>query len=261
MVARFSPRWLLYAPFTSAGFIAAAALVGVVSQAIPSSAFEVSVDDGDLPRIDALLVAVVVGVVLVGSAALTLAGYLFTNWGFTLSRDHASWHIRRGLTTTRETSLDVDRLAGVSITEGAALRAARGARLAAIVTGLGSGGSESAVLVPPAPGPVVRGAAAAVLGSAEPVTGDLRPHGAAAVRRRWTRAAAGTLPVHLLVLAAVLLLDAPTALLALIPVVLVLAAALAADRSRGLGHAWLAGHVVMRSGSLARRRTALGGGT
>ncbi|HWU21206.1 MAG TPA: PH domain-containing protein, partial [Nocardioides sp.] len=41
-------------------------------------------------------------------------------------------------------------------------------------------------------------------------------------------------------------------------VALAAAAVLAADRARGLGHAHLDGHVVMRSGSLARHRSILG---
>ncbi|TYL52011.1 PH domain-containing protein [Nocardioides sp. BGMRC 2183] len=260
VAARFSPRWLLYAPFTSAGFIAAAALIGFFAQAFPSAEIDLGVDNGDVPRLGVILVVLALVAVLIAATLLVIGGYLFLNWGFTLSRLSGSWQVRRGLTTTRETSLDVDRVAGVSVAEGAALRIAHGARLSAIVTGLGSGGSDSAILVPPAPGAVVRDAAAAVLGSAAPVAAELRPHGPAAVRRRWTRALTATLPVHLLVVAAILAFDATPFLLGISVASLAVAALLAHDRSRGLGHGWIAGYVVMRSGSLARRRTALGGG-
>ena len=76
-----------------------------------------------------------------------------TNWGFRLTRTQgaATWHLTRGLFTTRETTLDDDRVAGVNLTEPLGLRLARGARLSAIVTGLDKGQSGSSSLVPPAP--------------------------------------------------------------------------------------------------------------
>ena len=72
-------------------------------------------------------------------AVLAVAAYLVNNWGFVLTqtRIDGSWHLRRGLFTTRETSLDDERVGGVSIGEPLGLRLAGGARLSAIVTGLG----------------------------------------------------------------------------------------------------------------------------
>ena len=145
-----------------------------------------------------------VGVAVLVSA-LAVAGYLMTNWDFTLTHaaaDH-SWHLRRGLTTTRETSLDDERVSGVSIGEPLGLRLAGGGRLSAIVTGLDRKQQGSSVLVPPAPREVVEGVAGEVLGSHAPVTEPLQPHGPRARTRRWTRALMLPLAVTALVVAGV----------------------------------------------------------
>ena len=84
---------------------------------------------------------------------LSIGGYVVTNWGFRLTRTRgaATWHLTRGLFTTRETTLDDDRLAGVNLSEPLGLRLAGGARLSAIVTGLSGSQQGSSTLVPPAP--------------------------------------------------------------------------------------------------------------
>ena len=199
-----------------------------------------------------------VGAIVVASVMAVL-GYLVTNFGFTVTytrSDHA-WHLRRGLFTTRETSMDANRLRGVSLGEPLGLRLAAGARLSAIVTGLNREEQGSSTLVPPAPRPVSLRVATAMLGTDEPLTTPLLDHGPAATRRRYTRAL--TVPVLLSValVAAVVLADLPAPLLAIAPVLLVAGAGLGYDRSRGLGHALLPAHLVARSGSLARRRVVL----
>ena len=190
---------------------------------------------------------------------MAVLGYLVTNFGFTVTytrSDHA-WHLRRGLFTTRETSMDANRLRGVSLGEPLGLRLAAGARLSAIVTGLNREEQGSSTLVPPAPRPVSLHVATAMLGTDEPLTTPLLDHGPAATRRRYTRAL--TVPVLLSValVAAVVLRRPPGRLLAIAPVLLVAGAGLGYDRSRGLGHALLPAHLVARSGSLARRRVVL----
>ena len=119
-----------------------------------------------------------------------MVGYLLTNYGFRLTHSAAegSWHMRRGLLTTRETTLDDARVSGVSIGEPAGLRLAGGARLAAIVTGLDKKQQGSSVLVPPAPRREVDRVAMEVLKVSAPVTVALSTHGPRAHRRRWTRA-------------------------------------------------------------------------
>ncbi len=201
-------------------------------------------------------VVLAAAVLVVGVAMLSVTGYLMTNWNFRLSHAPGSWHLSRGLLTTRETSIDDVRLAGVSIGEPLALRLAGAARLSAIVTGLGSG-SGSSVLVPPAPRDVVAGVAGRVLDTDAPAACELVDHGPAAARRRYSRAAGPALTA--LALTAVVVLAAGWSwwLLAAPAALVVAALAIAADRARSLGHALTDGYVVARSGSLDRRREVL----
>ncbi|QSR27625.1 hypothetical protein CFH99_18535 [Nocardioides aromaticivorans] len=254
VVARFSPRWLWYAPFSGAVLVATGAVVGTTAPLLQSVDIRISEDDLDVFSpgvVGALAVAVLLLV-----AALAVVGYLVVNGGFLLARQGATWHVRRGLLTQRETSIDVARLAGATIGEPAALRLARGRRVNAIVTGLRGSQQSSTVLLPPAPYPTAVTTTSAVLGDQAPVTGALRGHGRAATTRRFTRALLGAAPLAALPVMAVL--AGASAGLLVLPLVAVAAAlALAADRARALGHAHLAGHVVTRSGSVLRRRDAL----
>jgi putative membrane protein len=258
-VVRFEPRWLWYAPFTSGGLVAAAALIGVLSQTTEMFDLRIDLTEDDLSAVTG--VTVVGGLVAaVGLVAfLAVAGYLVVNGGFLLTREGGAWHIRRGLVTTRETSLDEARVAGVTRGEPAALRLARGARLSAIVTGLARSGESGAVLVPPAPRATVAGAAAAVLGTSEPMTAPLRAHGPAATRRRYSRALLGSAPVVLVILGAVAA-GASAWLLVAVVLPVGVALALARDRARSLGHGLVDRFVVTRSGSLLRHRDALATG-
>ncbi|WP_146207236.1 PH domain-containing protein [Nocardioides silvaticus] len=257
--AAYEHRWLRFAPFTSTGIVIFGGVVGGGTQflgEIDIDADAIAEDLAAQATVVVLAAVVALGLIVL---ALTVLGYLVTNWEFTLQRHPDTWHVSRGLLTTRETTLDVDRLAGVSVSEPPGLRLARGARLSAIVTGLDKGQSGSAVLVPPAPDAVVRRAAAGVLGTDRPVSGPLEKHGRAAVRRRWARA---LLPaaVPAIYLVAAVVAGAPAPLLVLPVLLLAGAAALAADRVRSLGHAVVDGYLVTRSGSLLRHRDALASG-
>lgn len=254
VVARFSPRWLWYAPFTGTVLVAAGALVGTAAPLLES--IDIRVSEDDLAFLSpAVAAGLAVGALLL-AAGLAVVGYLVVNGGFVLSRHGAAWHVRRGLLTQRETSIDVARLAGATIGEPAVLRLARGRRVNAIVTGLGGSQQSSTVLLPPAPRETAVATATAVLGAAEPVTGTLRRHGRAAVTRRFSRALLGAAPVVVAALGAVLA-GAPAAVAGIAVLAVALALALATDRVRALGHGHLAGHVVARSGSVLRRREAL----
>ncbi|HET8961759.1 PH domain-containing protein [Nocardioides sp.] len=258
---RLDPAWARYAPLTSSGVVAFAAILGVGSQLFDSLGGGPGVEvqtpvSGVGPSWWVLLVAIPVVAAVI--SVLAVAGYLVSNWGLILThaaRD-GSWHLRRGLFTTRETSLDDERLTGVSIGEPVGLRLARGARLSAIVTGLDRRQSGGSMLVPPAPRAVVTGVAGRVLGSDEPVTGPLRSHGARARARRFSRALVPTLLLSL-ALGLAVVSGAPPGLLVLAVALPSAALALAADRARALGHALTAGHFVVRSGSLFRQRQAL----
>ena len=163
----------------------------------------------------------------------------------------------RGLLTTRETSLDDERVAGVSIGQPLGLRAARGARLNAIATGLRATQQGSAALVPPAPRTVIDQAAVAVCGAEAAVLAPLLGHGPQARRRRYVRALTPALVLAALTVVLVAAGAVPWWLVVTAALVVAAAAGLAADRTKGLGHLLVDGHLVARSGSLLRSRDVL----
>ena len=257
---RFDPAWVRFAPLTSSGLVIAAGVLGAATQAGQprSAASNGSTRNRSRTMRPAgrcgspsrsRLVALVVAV-----AALSIGGYLVTNWAFELTHtgtaSRGAWHLRRGLLTTRETTLDDERVRGVSLGRAASACAwPNGARVSAIVTGLGSKDSGSSILVPPAP---LRGRRAGRRPRAPHPRAPRRPPrrprpaGArpAASRERsgplppWCSASphsscATGLPAWAL---GVAVLGVPTALL------------LARDRADALGHALVEGHLVARSG-------------
>jgi putative membrane protein len=259
-VVTFDPTWVRFAPLTGSGVVIGAAALGGGSQLLQAAGFweQFDPDNVDVPGVPlAVLVPLLVVGALVVISLLSIGGYVVTNWGFRLTRSRgaATWHLTRGLFTTRETTVDDDRVAGVNLSEPLGLRLARGARLSAIVTGLSRGQQGSSTLVPPAPRRVVERVAGEVLDTTIPVDTSLAGHGPRAARRRWTRA---LLPALALAVACVVtvLVGAPSWLLVGL-LALPVAALLAWDRTRSLGHALVAGHLVARSGSVVRRRRIL----
>lgn len=263
----FDRRWVRYAPLTSSGNVIAAgvmAILGQFSESVGDRFFRDLEGFGwitDRPAAAVIPVVVLVGIVLflLLGAVFSVLGYLITNWGFTLTRDgqERSFHIRRGLLTRTETSLERQRVRGLEIREPLGLRLVGAGRLAAIVTGISPKESSSAQLVPPAPRSVIDATGAAVLDVEEPIHLALRQHGPAARRRRYTRALSGA--AVLPVVAAVLAITTSTPwwvvlpTLGLVPIALLLAA----DRYRRLGHGLSEGYLVVRSGSLRGRRDVL----
>jgi len=262
----FDPTWVRFAPLTSTGLVITAGVLGLASQAVNTfGGFgrlhpERWAADAETWSVWVAIPLALVGLAVVVSA-LSIGGYVVNNWGFLLTHTGpgrgGAWHLRRGLLTTRETTLDDERVLGVSVGEPLGLRLAGGGRVWAIVTGLDQGASGSALLVPPAPRAVVHRAAGAVLRTPGPLDAPLTGHGPHARTRRYTRAVGPALLVLLVVAVLVPVTDLPvwTPILAALGVAV--AAALAADRTRALGHALADGHVVVRSGSLNRRRDAL----
>ncbi|BCJ35494.1 hypothetical protein Athai_29970 [Actinocatenispora thailandica] len=267
-LARLSPRWIGYGPFTLSGLVT----VGVVGAFLSRLVNEFHLDPtryGATRELAArvlhtslplLLGELVLGLVVLAAIAST-CGYVLAFWGFRLTRlPGGTLHVSRGLITTRAITLEERRLRGVEVSEPLLLRAVGGARCIAIATGLRVGrGAErgGSLLLPSAPRAEAQRVAIAVLGRREPFTVPLIGHGPAARRRRYTRA---LVPCALLVIAAVILHAllpvpdwAPVATLTL----LVLAVLVAADRYRGLGHALVGGTLVAGRGSLVRRRSAL----
>ena len=264
VVARFETGWLRYAPFTSAGLVLTAGVIGVGSQVLdglgvfdsldPEAIDRTVTDLGALVALPALLLGV-----LAIAAVVSVVGYVVSNGNFALSHTlpDGSWHLRRGLLTTRETSVDDDRMRGVSVGEPLGLRLAGGARLAAIVTGLDRSQSGSETLLPPTPRPLVDRVAAEVVGTPVPVATPLEPHGAQARTRRYVRALVPAGIVGLALAGLVVALDLPAWLLVVPPVLVLGGLGLGHDRARALGHALVEGWLVARSGSLTRRRELL----
>jgi putative membrane protein len=262
VIARLAPRWLMYAPFTLSGLVTAGALLGFAANFTNELRLDLSrvgpvrtVAEAVQGAPVALSVLAGGVVLLVVVSLLSVAGYLLAYWNFTLTRHPGgTLHVQRGLLTTRAVSLEERRLRGVEITEPLLLRVARGARCGAIATGVGGG----ELLLPPAPRTETHRVAAAVLGPPDPTDVPLRAHGPAARRRRYVRSSAGVAVLVAAPAAADLAGVLPSwpwraALLVLLPV----AAWLAADRYRSLGHALTSGYLVGRSGSVVRQTYAL----
>ena len=268
-LARLAPAWVRFAPLTLTGLVIVGVAIGSGTQLIDATRINVT-SIGPVHRLAIRFGALAPAqqvldgalVVLACLVLLSVAGYVALFWNFRLvSPGSGVLRVSRGLLSTRTTTIDTRRLRGAELSEPLLLRAAGGARCLAITTGLRVGrGAEhgGSLLLPPAPRAVASNVAAVVLGvPVEYLTGDLVRHGAAARRRRYLRSAG---PVA--VLTAVLTLawavgHAPAwpwvASLAALP----LAAALAADRYRSLGHRLAGGWLITRTGSLVRRRSVL----
>ncbi len=263
VLQRLDPGWVRYAPLTSSGNVIAAGLLALAGQALEAVNIDVTSADRLQGLLTGLSLALVLGTVVVGflvlGAVFAVLGYLVSNWGYVLSRDaHArSFHVRRGLFTNTETSLELRRVRGLEVAEPLGLRLAGAARLTAVVTGVTRGERGRTQLVPPAPRDVVHRVGADLLGEATALDLPLTAHGPAARRRRFTRALAGGLAPAALVVVLCLTGGLPWWVLlpALVPVPFALL--LAADRYRRLGHGLTEDHLVVRSGSLRSRRAVL----
>jgi putative membrane protein len=267
-IVRLEPAWIAYGPFTLSGLVT----LGLMASAVANAVGESNIDPSRVgplrdaaDRVDALgpvvAIAALVAAVLLAVTLLSAGGYVLAFWGFRLTRrPEGTLHVVRGLITTREVTIEERRLRGVELAEPLPLRTARGARCAAIATGLRAGRGRDrggSLLLPPAPRAEARRVAAVVLGTDDPVTCALTDHGPRARRRRYTRALvpAALVAAAAPTVAAALGWPAWTWRVALLP--LAVAAALAADRVRSLGHAVTETALVSRLGSIVRKRSML----
>jgi putative membrane protein len=260
--------WVRYGPFSLTGLVAVGVVAGVAGRAFN----EAHLDPGRLGALSTLLdrwerapvtveVAAAAVALLVIVAFASTVGYVLAFYRFRLTRSGAgTLHVTRGLITTRATTIEERRLRGVELSEPLLLRLARGARCLAITTGLRVGrGAErgGSLLLPPGPREEARRVGAEVLGRTAPLTCPLTRHGRRATWRRYSRAvgAAGLIVAVCLILwwSGVL----PGWVWRLSLVLPPVAALLAFDRARSLGHALTERTLVSRRGSLIRRRSAL----
>jgi len=140
------------------------------------------------------------------------------------------------------------------------LRLVAGARLIAIATGLRVGrGAErgGSLLLPPAPRAEVERVAELVTGRSAPLMCPLAEHGPRARSRRYTRALGGWALAAACLAVIHWAAGGPASVMLVALVLLPVAALLAADRYRNLGHAVADASLVVRSGSLVRRRSIL----
>src|SRR6185295_15056102 len=194
-------------------------------------------------------VVVVAVAVLVVSVVLSVLRSLVTFGNLVLRRDADLLHLEHGLLRVREHTFDMRRLRGGTLREPLLVRLFGGARVDAVMTGV-DGAGEASLLLPPCPRATAESVLSELIARPDAVTGPLRAHGAAATRRRWTRALA--LPAVLLVAMVAWYSWGPVW-----SVLTVCCALLAVDRSRALGHRVDAEWLVARAGSLDRRRDCI----
>ncbi len=286
VLARLQPAWLRYGPFTLSGVVTVLVVAGFLSRLVNEAHVELSGFGplkwaGDqLVRAPLALAIVAVVLVCVAVVAVTsTAGYLVAFWNFRLTRQPGgTLHVTRGLLTSRATTIEERRLRGVELSEPLLLRAVGGARCIAIATGLRVGrGAErgGSLLLPPAPRQEAVRVAGAVLGAPEPATAaglraapdaagpewslraPLVAHGRRARRRRYTRVLFLTALVPVALVPLWWLAAWPGWLAGVSMLLLPLAALVAEDRYRSLGHLLAGPLLVVRQGSLVRRRCVL----
>ncbi|WP_374243100.1 PH domain-containing protein [Mycobacterium sp. CnD-18-1] len=260
-LARWQPSWLRYSPLSFTGLAMIAAAAGVIYQAGAGAALRAPLAHYGIVVAERLgvLVSVVAGAVVIVMASVTLSVLrsLLTYGNLVLTRrdipgKNGVLHLQHGLLRLREHTYDMRRMRGGTLREPLLVRAFGGARLDAVMTGIGGEG-EASLLLPPCPAVTARTVLAELIDDPEAVEAPLQAHGPAAVRRRWTRAVA--LPV--LAGVALALVGVPVWVWVLWALLLGCACLMAADRARSLGHLVRDGWLVARAGSLERRRDHL----
>ncbi|MCV7066582.1 PH domain-containing protein [Mycolicibacterium farcinogenes] len=256
VLARWEPSWLRYSPLSFTGLAMIAAAAGVVYQAGVGAALReplAQYGDAAAERLGVVF-SLVLGalVVLVLSVVLSVLRSLLTYGNLVLRRDAEVLHLQHGLMRLREHTYDMRRMRGGTLREPLLVRAFGGARLDAVMTGVG-GEAEASLLLPPCPAHTATSVLAELIDNPHAVEAPLVAHGPAAVRRRWTRA----LILPALVGAAMVVLGVPLWAWVLWGIGTGCAGLLAADRARALGHLVHDGWLVARTGSLERRRDCL----
>ncbi|MDL5158092.1 PH domain-containing protein [Actinomycetospora termitidis] len=270
-LAVLDPTWVRFAPVSLLTPTLGIAAFGVLLQGADWIGLQQTVltDAADVAIALGLVVSLVVGlvvVVVVGTVA-SVAVFVESWWGYRLTRERrtGSLHVRRGLLTTRSTTVEEDRLRGVAVVEPPGIAWFRAARVDAVATGLSAADeqrSDPRGLLPVAPRAVVERVVAEVL--REPVAPTrevtLRAHPVAARRRRVRWALMICLvPAVALAVVAVLVGSTAFAVLTAVAAVLGLAAGVRLGRLayRNLGHGLVGDYVVTRHGAPGRRTVAL----
>lgn len=263
VLARWQPAWLRYSPLSFTGLAMIAAAAGLLYQAGVGALLrdsDLAEDGRDVAQRFgvAATVAAVVLAVLIGSVVLSVLRSLVTYGNLLLRRDADVLHLEHGMLRRQEHTYDMRRLRGGTLREPLLVRAFGGARLDAVMTGVGGEG-EASLLLPPCPAVTARAVLSDLIARDQEVTGPLRSHGAAAARRRWTRALVVPTALGVALTVATVLTAPPVWLWVVWAVLAVSCALVAADRVRALGHRVGDGWLVARTGSLERRRDCIAG--
>ena len=187
---RFDNRWLLYAPLVGSYLALPLAGVGALfrlAQELPQR-LRPNLSDAALASVRSFWIAVAAAVVLL--LAGSVVGAAVVNWGFRLVRRGGSLIAVRGLITRRHTELEIDRIRGATVVEGAGMRLVGATRVNALVTGLGDA-ARRGQLLPLGP----RSQAWTLTHRLVEDPGPLVAHPPAARRRRIVRATAFGLAV------------------------------------------------------------------
>ena len=271
VLAVLDPAWVRFAPLSVLTPTVGIAAFGALLQASDWVGLQGTVLDEVVVAAEALglLVTVVVAVVAVGvvGSVGSLVVFAVSWWRFRLTREPrtGSLHVRRGLLTTRSTTLEEERLRGVAVVEPPGARILGAARVDAIATGLSHAEEERSDprgLLPVAPlavaDRVVADALREPLAPSAQVTLRAHPRAALGRRRRWATAVC-LVPAVAVAVPATLVGSTVLGVLTGVLAVLGLAAGrrLGTIAYRNLGHGLVGRYLVTRHGAPGRRTVAL----
>ncbi|MGN0063522.1 MAG: PH domain-containing protein [Nocardioides sp.] len=270
-LARFEWSWARFAPLSLTRLVVLAAAIGFLSQFVD----DLPIFDADHLKdawawVTSFSVVLVVLVVLVGAVVLwclaAVSEYVAKWWALRLVSDGDNLNLTAGLFSTRSTSVEEKRVRGVDLREPLLMRAAHGAEISAMTTGLSD---NTPSLLPAVPLSVAQRVGAEVLGDPLPMTTPLVPHGWLARRRAYVGALIDIAITAVIVGVLEWAIDrwpdtfawAPELVLrlpwVLLGITAVLSAVAAEASYRHLGHALTERHLVVGSGTFTRRREVL----
>ncbi|WP_218952203.1 PH domain-containing protein [Amycolatopsis anabasis] len=269
VLAAWNPRWVRYAPLTFwifGGVFVVAGTAYRILDGVGVEPWRIGFLRQAFEDFGASALWLTVPLAVLALAALGALGAIALHvenwWRFRLEwTDAGTLHVRRGLCTTRSVSMERRRLRGVVLSEPLLLRAGGGAKVTAVVSGLGNAeeNRRRSALLPPAPRAEALRVASRVLGGPW-FDRALRRHPRVALRRRILRGLSLVVLPLTAALAILGVLFTPVLLhcawlfpLLATPVVWWLAA----DAYRNLGHGLDERHLLARSGTFSRDSVAL----
>lgn len=138
-IGHWRPSWVRYAPLSLTGFVIVAPVIGIAFQV---GLADVIFDDNTIDQVEGsgvlllILGALILLLTIIAAVALaSCAHYLSTYFGLRVIDNDKTLHLRHGLFTTRQITLDLARLRGATVNEPLLLRVAGAASLEAVMTG------------------------------------------------------------------------------------------------------------------------------